>query len=171
MLTQKRLKEVLKYDPETGDFTRVVGVKGQGGNPIAGSYTRGYREISVDRERVKSHRLAWLYVYGYLPENDIDHINGEKDDNRIDNLREVSRRCNLQNCRTSKNNTSGFNGVSFDRQTGKWLATICIGRKNYKLGRYSKILDAALARYTAEICSNDWVCNGQNNLIVKIKEY
>jgi len=93
---------LLTYDPYTGLFTWLVDaysnkVKGK----IAGSIKEGYINISIDRKLYRAHRLAWLYVNGVFP-SEIDHINRVKSDNRICNLREVSRSENCQNRSTSK---------------------------------------------------------------------
>lgn len=114
MITQARLKEVLNYDPETGEF---VWAKTRLGRAVAGKRT-GYRckgsiDIRVDGKLHRAHRLAWLYVHGELPELDIDHINGDPFDNRIVNLRHVTHEVNMQNMRRPQgNNKLGLQGVS-----------------------------------------------------------
>src|SRR5579862_7745832 len=87
-ITPERLKEVLDYDPATGEFrwkTRLGG-KAVAGR-VAGYLDRGYISIRIDRRIYMAHRLAWLWVYGVWPEGWLDHINRKKNDNRIDNLR------------------------------------------------------------------------------------
>ena len=94
-ITQDRLKEEVWYDPLTGIFTRKKGSRAGKVGAIAGSLTSyGYIRVSICSKFYMAHRLAWLYVYGYLPENSIDHINGVRNDNRLANLQEVSRACN-----------------------------------------------------------------------------
>lgn len=94
----------------------------------------GYRTIAVDREVNLAHRLAWLLVYGEWPDGDLDHINGERDDNRIVNLRLATRAQNNMNARRPCSNTSGYKGASFCR--GKWDARIGIDGKDVYLGSF-----------------------------------
>ena len=111
-LTQERLKEVLRYDAEgTGMFVRATRQRGCRVGEVVGSFDPfGYIKIGVDAKDYLAHRLAWLYVYGYMSENLIDHINRNPADNRISNLREVSQQCNMRNTGTPKHNTSGVKG-------------------------------------------------------------
>ena len=93
-----RLKEQLKYIPTTGEFIRLVTRPRAPKGSVAGTINgRGYRWIRVLNKRYQAHRLAWLFYYGEWPENEIDHINNDKDDNRITNLRDVTHGENQQN--------------------------------------------------------------------------
>ena len=114
MITQERLKEVLKYNSETGEFTRKIA---KGGKIKDSS---GYILISVDGEKYYAHRLAWLYMYGEFPKNSIDHINKIKDDNHLYNLRDVTSIENQRNRFLNINNKSGFLGVSWYKPLSKW---------------------------------------------------
>src|SRR5690606_34614864 len=99
MLTQQRLKELLYYDPETGIFTRLVGRSGpraRAGDVAGSDNGKGYIRIYVDGRPYKAHRLAWFYMHGEWPE-EIDHRNGERADNRLSNLRPVTRQQNNLN--------------------------------------------------------------------------
>lgn len=123
-LTSERLKELLWYSPETGSFTWLVTRPGTAKKgTIAGRVNnKGYRHISVDGKRYAAHRLAWFYVYGKWPAYQIDHINRDKDDNSISNLRDVDQSTNLANTGPQKNNTSG---VKFVHKSGKrWIVSI-----------------------------------------------
>lgn len=142
-----RLRELLKYDPATGVFTwrerrgpRVAGAQ-------AGSVknAKGYRYIRLDGALHFEHRLAWLYETGEWPAEEIDHINGDASDNRIENLREATRGQNAQNLAMSPKNTSGYRGVCWDPVNGKWCAQIHAGR-HVKLGRFDT-LEAANSAY------------------------
>ena len=117
-LTQKRLKELLHYDPETGIFTRIKKVRGGlGENPNeAGSIKtkHDYRIIGIDNKSYKASRLAFLYMEGYFPENIVDHKNRIKSDDRYKNLRQVTQQCNVKNCSIRKNNKSGVSGVFWE---------------------------------------------------------
>jgi hypothetical protein len=112
-LTQDRLRELLLYDAETGIFTRRIKTGRVLVGDVAGSlHQKGYREIKVDYKHYFAHRLAWFYVHGVWPKDQIDHINGVKDDNRICNLREATNAENNQNQRkASRNSRSGLLGV------------------------------------------------------------
>ena len=169
MLTQKELKEEVWYCKRTGRFwskkDRMSGA--QIGEYLCREYGARYLGFRVLGIKYQSHRLAWLYVKGYFPENDIDHKDGVRDNNRIDNLREVSRRCNLQNCKISTANTSGFKGVS--RRGYKWEACASLDGKTIYIGTYSTVLEAALARQEWEKKSPDWSCDirGCNDTLIE----
>lgn len=172
MLTQKELKEQLNYDPDTGIFTWNVGKFGASLGNIAGSRhkTMGYIFIGLKNKRYLAHRLAFLYMEGYIPENEVDHINGNRSDNRWSNLRHVSTTCNHQNCNLRSDNKSGVQGVMYRKDRMKWISRAHFNNKNIILGSYETKLEAALARLTFEIDCPLWNCNERNNLIIKIKE-
>lgn len=145
MINQADLKKRLFYDPSTGEFVRIGGHKSVG--RVA---TNGYMQISVGGKRYMAHRLAWLYVYGELPDTQLDHINQNRLDNRIENLRLATNKQNGENVRLFKHNKSGYRGVSFDRGDGKWRADIKHNGKNIALGKFDCIRLAAIARAEAE---------------------
>ena len=150
-ITQKRLKSLLTYNPDTGEFRWRV----RRGGPavpgsIAGSHnSEGYVHIQIDRVKHGAHRLAWLYVHGEQPV-EIDHINRVKDDNRIVNLRSVTHAQNSQNQSRPKNNTSGHIGVDFHTRSNRWRARIKIDGKLRDIGYFQNKEDAAFARQRAE---------------------
>lgn len=125
MITAERLRELLHYDPETGIFIwRVNRARRQTAGKVAGSFaSQGYWIIGVEGINYKAHRLAWLYVYGEWPKDQIDHLNGIKDDNRISNLRDVDNVINSHNKRiamaTARNELLGVS-----RRNGKWYSQI-----------------------------------------------
>lgn len=120
-LTAERLSEVLAYDQSNGAFTWLVKVSGRRvGDKAGGIDEHGYIRIVVDGLRYKAHRLAWLYVNGDWPGGDIDHINGDRSDNRISNLRDIPHAANTQNRRKAhKNNGTGLLGAHRDRNSFK----------------------------------------------------
>jgi hypothetical protein len=138
MLTQARLKELLHYDPETGVFTWRVPPSGRvaAGERAGFVHEQKYRCIRISGRKYREHRLAWLYVNGRWPPNQIDHRDGNILNNRIDNLREASSSQNRANSRISVKNTSGYKGVSWDVSKGKWSARIGVAGKQIHLGRY-----------------------------------
>lgn len=112
-------------------------------------FPNGYRKICVNGRSYQAHRLAFAYHYGRWPIYQIDHINGVRDDNRIENLREVTHAENHKNKKLPNTNKSGVPGVRLDR--GKWVSAIYVGKRQQTyLGRYSCFLDAVAARYRAE---------------------
>jgi hypothetical protein len=118
---------------------------------VAGSVNgEGYLLIKLQRRSYKAHRLAWLYVCGVWPEDQLDHINRNRSDNRISNLREVTNKQNLQNAGKYSHNTSGHSGVSWHKQRSKWVAQIKHNHKVIHLGYFTNIEDAIAARKAAE---------------------
>jgi hypothetical protein len=152
-ISQKELKEVLNYNPDTGIFTWLVD---RGANRTSGKIAghidcHGYRSIGIDGKYYKAHRLAWLYVHGEFPPNEIDHINGNGIDNRLDNLRPVTSSENSQNQKMRDNNKSGVMGVYWYNKSKKWLARIRVNTKEIHLGVYKDLELAALVRAEAEV--------------------
>jgi hypothetical protein len=153
-LTSERLRELMIYEPETGLFRWRISRRKSSAGTIAGTSwppPHDYVIIGVDRARWLAHRLAWLYMTGKWSKVDIDHINGNRSDNRWINLREATRSQNVGNSKLSSANRSGFKGVHFDKSRGKWMASIAIDGFQFNLGRYTKIEDAIEAyRFAAE---------------------
>ena len=170
MITQDSLKELLSYDPETGVFVwRVSKGAAKAGSEAGGVNDRGYIQIRINRKPYFAHRLAWLYVHGYFPEHDIDHVNGIKTDNRLSNLRESSRQCNMQNQCMKSNNTSGIPGVCWHKAAKKWQAKIQISGKRIHLGFHETKKAAAAARYQFEQDCQDWHCDARNSTLKAIE--
>src|SRR5574343_1088335 len=154
-LTPERLRELLSYDPETGVFRWKTTKPRSSARPgdIAGSVDNGYRFISVDRARHCAHRLAWLYVYGEMPRRMIDHIDGNRGNNAIENLRDVSRSVNGQNQkRAQSHNALGMLGVT--RLAGSrrrpYQAYITVGGKPKYLGVFATADEAGAAYIDAK---------------------
>lgn len=148
-ITAERLREILSYDTESGVFVWKVSRGPLNAGMKAGSVdTRGHLQICIDRRLYQAHRLAWLYVNGKWPNKHIDHINGDKTDNRIANLRDVTHAVNLQNQRRapSSNKTSGLLGVSWKKANLRWCAQIQVNDKKMHLGLFDTA-EAAHAAY------------------------
>ena len=129
------MKELFAYDPETGVFTRARQVRSHICGKRAGYLqSSGYVYINVDGHRYRAHHLAWLFVHGVWPSR-IDHRNGVRSDNRIDNLREATASQNVWNMSAHKRNTSGFKGVS-KTTSGRWKAAIQANRVAHNLGTF-----------------------------------
>lgn len=111
----------------------------------------GYRYVGIDGKRLLEHRVVFAMTHGRVPSKHIDHINGNKTDNRPENLRECTHSENLQNVGMRSDNTTGVRGVSWDRRRKKYAAELILqGRKKY-LGRFDTLAEAAAAREAAEI--------------------
>lgn len=140
ILTAERLRELLHYDPETGHFIRKVRTaqRNQVGSRadflVKTGNQAGYYRVAFGRRRVLAHRLAWLYVYGVWPTHEIDHKDTDRGNNRIDNLRDVPGRVNIENMRRPRSdNTSGYLGVYFHQN--RWYARVqSKGRQVYQSG-------------------------------------
>jgi hypothetical protein len=148
-LTASRLRELLTYDSETGEFRWIVRRNGTKSGVAAGHKTaRGYVHLRVESRLYKAHRLAWLYVHGEWPRDQIDHINGVYDDNRIANLREANSSQNKRNTGPYRNNLSGIKGVSWRPRDSRWQAEIRVNGRRHYLG-YFKTSEEASAAYAA----------------------
>lgn len=144
-VTQTRLRELLNYDPDTGIFIWKESRGGRQPGTVAGHLDyKGYVRLSVDHVLYRAHRLAWVYVYGVDPSDQIDHINGCRSDNRICNLRDVPNKKNAENQKLRKTNKSGHRGISWSKVVNKWQAGVCHYGEITHVG-YFDVLDDAIA--------------------------
>ena len=153
MITQARLKELLHYDPLTGIFTNKVrrGTKGRvGGNPGTMNNS-GYLAATIDGWPYLIHRLAYLYMEGSFPADQIDHIDRNKLNNIWENLRPATATINGRNRPMNENNTSGFNGVHWLVRDRKWRAQTKVNYKTVYLGTFCTRREAIKARKAADI--------------------
>lgn len=149
-ITPEYLKSILAYSPETGVFTWLVSRSRTPAGSIAGSLvSSGYLTVMIDRKRHNLHRLAFVYMLDRHPPEFVDHINGQKTDNRWINLRAASPVENARNQKRSCKNSSGISGVSWDSR-GLWRSFGYLAGKQITLGRYSSKFDAAAARKSFE---------------------
>ncbi len=151
MITQEELKATFIYNEQTGEFTRKMA---HGRLKQTGAINGiGYKVIGFKSKSWFAHRLAWLYVYGYLPDCDIDHIDENKANNAINNLRLATRSQNMQNVKSpNRNNAQGIRGVYFFKPAGLYMAKIMIDGKTKHLGYFKTIEEAKIARETAKKC-------------------
>lgn len=148
-LDEKRLKELMVYDPDTGLFTwRKTKGRAKAGSAAGCKDAYGYKVIRVDGLLYKAHRLAWLYTYGEWPEGLLDHINRNPADNRIANLREASQSENMHNA--NRKSKSGVPGVRWREERSRWVAQIRVGYRNHIIGSFMSKDEAVLARRQAE---------------------
>lgn len=155
----ERLARAVSYDPLTGVITWLprsikepdsVRWNSRYANKEAGTleengYVRIVFQVNGKKHKFRSHRLAWFISTGEPPQGEIDHINQIKTDNRISNLRDVSKSLNQRNSARKSNNTSGITGVTWHRQTGKWCAQANINGKHHHLGLFEEITAAETA--------------------------
>ena len=148
-MTQEELKKYLRYDPEEGKFYHVQKRRGvRDVTKPVGTVDKDYLRIKLQNQLYRAHRLAWLHEKGYVSDKEvIDHINHDKLDNRIVNLRSVPQSINSKNLSKPKNNTSGYSGVFKDRD--KWRSKITVNGKTKYLGTYKTKDEALKARVEA----------------------
>lgn len=148
----RTLLTMFDYDPLTGVIRNRAPRKKIRVGEISGSRTaNGYREIGIGRHRYLAHRIAWAMVHGDIPRTaQIDHINGKRDDNRIENLRLVEQSHNSRNSALSQLNTSGVPGVSWDKQRNMWRARIKVNGREIGLRHWHAFDNAVRARKIAE---------------------
>jgi hypothetical protein len=154
MITQKRVLELFDY--RDGQLICKTPRKKVNVGDVSGcARSDGYLLVGIDGKTYRAHRVVWLYHHGYFPENDIDHIDRNPQNNRIQNLREVSRSCNVRNTGNRADNQSGVKGVLWDNENHKWLASIGLSGKKRNLGRFKCFIEAVAHRLAAEQ-SLDW---------------
>ncbi len=153
MLTLERLKSLLSYDPLSGLFTRIAPVRGVQVGSVAGSLKKGakgngggYIVVNIDYRHYYAHRLAWLYVHGSWPSDDIDHADGNRANNKLKNLRAVDRSFNIFNqLNVRSDNKLGLTGVARAHQKVGYFATIHIKKKRIHLGTFPTAEEASAA--------------------------
>jgi hypothetical protein len=147
-LTAARVRELVSYDPDTGEFRWNVDRGGRRSGSVPGWVSHwGYAEFKINRSQYKAHRLAWLYVTGEWPKGEIDHINGVRTDNRFVNLRDVDRTTNAENVRRARcDSTTGLQGVAPSSDGKWWRARIRSGKLRMSLGTF-RTPEAAHAAY------------------------
>lgn len=150
-LTQEEVRRLFDYVPETGVVTRKVrtSTSTKAGEIVGAKDNHGYFTAMVNKKVYKLHRIIYLWMTGFFPDGEMDHINGVRDDNRWCNLRTVSRTDNSKNKKLYSNNASGFNGVNWYKPYNTWVAKIRINRKDKHLGYYDSLLNAVAARISA----------------------
>ncbi|MBY0137494.1 HNH endonuclease [Paracoccus yeei] len=146
-----QLREHFHYDPFTGVLrSRTNRRNVHAGDVVGFSDRQGYVITTLFKRPLKVHRIAWALYHGAWPHSLIDHINGDKSDNRLENLRCVTNAENKQNIEKPASNTSGYMGVSFHKKSGRWAANIKVKGKSQYLGLHDTPYAAHVAYQTAK---------------------
>lgn len=152
-LNQERVRELFDYDSENGLLIRKKDHRGRMINLTCGHkpIRNGYGKIEIDGKNYYTHRLIWLWVHGSWPDGEIDHLDRDRMNNRIENLRVVVGSENQHNHRIRRDNSSGFPGVYWDKHAKKYKAQIMLNNKQIHLGYFTTPEEAFLAYQLAKI--------------------
>jgi hypothetical protein len=160
-MTQDYVKELFHY--KDGNLFWRVRRKGVRVGNVAGSHdSDGYLQVRVDGKRYLAHRLVFLYHHGYMPEHEVDHIDRSRSNNRIENLREVSRSCNARNSTQRSQTSSGVKGLTWNKRDKKWFVQIAVHGTVKYLGIYSDFTEAVAHRLAAEQCLEWGDCDSRS---------
>lgn len=164
--TPETLRKLLSYDPDTGFLTwkrrplemfageragKIWNTRFCGKPAFTSDHGQGYKQGMIFKKFYLAHRIAYAIYYGTWPTNQIDHISGNKSDNRISNLRDVTSAENARNRPLPIDSTSRHIGVSWDGRRCKWRAMVGVHGKNRHIGYFTDIEDAITARAAAEV--------------------
>lgn len=150
----ERLRDRLDVDFKSGRlYYKPIGLRGwdtqNSGKECFNIKCNNYLAGTIDKVRLYKHRVILAMYLGRWP-NFVDHINGDTKDNRLSNLREVSQAENRKNCSLHKKNASGYNGITWSKESGKWLVRVCHNYKEYNLGLYKDLDEAIEVRRIAD---------------------
>jgi hypothetical protein len=162
MTDQEQLKTLFTYFPASGNFYRKTSPCNsvKRGDKAGGKHMDGYHYIRFQGKPVGSHRLAWLFMYGEWPSEKVDHINGDKADNRIENLRLATQSENQLNRKRCSRNTTGVKGVAVHSASGKYQVTLTVEGKKKHFGLFEDLETAELVargareKYHGEYCNH-----------------
>lgn len=147
----KDLRELLRYDPGTGNLLWLISRRRIRLGMVAGYLdTDGYVHVTIDRRKYFAHRLIWMLLHGRWPDGELDHKNLIKSDNRLDNLREASHGQNMANKAVRKDSLSGVKGVRFVKKLQRWRAEIKIAGRTRCLGLFDD-QDSAHTAFSAAV--------------------
>jgi len=149
-LTQDQVQSLFNYNDKTGElFWKEARYKDRQWLEAGHWHNRGYRQVRVREKEYLVHRIIWLYVYGTHPE-EIDHINGDKADNRLENLRAGNKSLNQRNAKRRKDNKSGMSGVNWCNREQRWIVRIQYNKRRIMIGQYTDLEKAKAARLAAQ---------------------
>ena len=162
-LTAAKLNELFRYDGATGKLYNRVHISSRAREGAEAGCTGGcgYRQVRIVGVDYFTHRLIWKMRTGSDPVEELDHINHDRADNRIENMREASGRENHMNLSRAKNNTSGVTGVCWQKLAQKWCAQIRVEGKQVHLGYFTHFFHAVRARKLAEVGAGFHVNHGE----------
>lgn len=151
MISADQVDEMLEFDTATGEIWWRIRPNGRvpPRSKAGRANKQGYSVIQIKGKKYKAHRLIWLHAHREWPSGQIDHINGRRDDNRIENLREVDCSHNMRNTQLRSNNKTGVHGVYWNKASKKWQAQIRVQGKANHLGLFENFEDAVRARAAA----------------------
>ena len=149
MLTQEALKELLSYNPDTGEFAYLQAASGRYAGLISGCKSAKYIHIMIGGKLFYLHRLAFLYMEGVMPAVAVDHIDRDRRNNKWSNLRQATTKENNMNRGMDSRNKSGYNGVGWHKQRGKWRARVGHNGNDISLGLFSCVHKAGAAAKAA----------------------
>lgn len=150
MITQKELKEILEYNKNTGEFFwKISPMYNVNVGDKAGNNHNGYTRLTIKGKKYLTHRLAWLYVYGEFPEADIDHIDNDRTNCKINNLRIANKSTNAYNRKRQINNTSGIKGVLWSKASKKWMVRVGVNKHKLYFGVWEDLEFAELVAQEA----------------------
>lgn len=155
MITKERVEELLHYDPETGYFFWKK-LEGRGhrelGGKVAGCLApNGYIMLGIDRKLYRAHRVVFLLENGEFPKQYVDHIDGDKKNNKRDNLRLVTQQQNAYNAKPHKDSVTKVKGVYWDKERELYVAQIWLNGKHIHLGRYETLEEASVVAKNSRI--------------------
>ena len=171
-ISYERIRELFTYR-DGCLYWRVDRNKYKRGDKAAHQYksSRRYLYVYIEGRVYGEHRLMWLYHHGYFPENEIDHIDRDPANNRIENLREVSHMCNLRNTGNRIDSPSGVKGVTWDCANNKWQVKIKVMGDKRSLGYYNEFHNAVLARLAGEQCLDWFECDSNSPARIYADKY
>lgn len=172
-ITQDQVKRLFDYDDSGNLIWKIRPNSKVSIGDIVGTLNKkiGYLYTRVSGHIIAVHRIIFLWHYGYLPENDIDHIDKNRLNNKIENLREISRVCNSRNCNVSKNNKSGISGVSYNTKRDRYCVSITVNYKQYSIGSITDFDEAVCLRLAIEQCLNWNNCDNSSSAAIYVKKH
>lgn len=156
------VRSILSYNDGRLFWIVSPGFSIRSGSEAGGVSEKGYRKVRIGGKKFRSHRLVWLMKHDSWPNEEIDHINGDRLDNRIENLRDVSRHENQKNTKRFENNKSGFTGIYWVAKNSVWRASISEGKKLVHLGHFKCLAQAVRVRKEAERRNNYHANHGRS---------
>ena len=172
-MTQQLVKDLFFYNQEEGVLYWRCNRKGHNvsGKPVGYKGSNGYLKTTINQQHIQNHQIIFLYCNGYLPENFIDHIDRDRSNNKIENLREVTHQCNLRNSKLNKNNKSGVKGVFKDGKYNSWIAQLQVDKKTIRVYKGDCFIEAVAHRLAAEQSLNWSGCDSTSPAFLFMGEY